>query len=129
MKNKAEDIQFDAYPVSLERVTAYTRKYSRPASVKGHYVTRIFIRLLLASAQRLSWKWAYRVGTGIGTLLYKLKIRRDVAMINLDIVYGDKKSAMEKEWIYKESMLNLGKGDHQLPAPAFHGTFFLGEQL
>jgi len=109
MIHKEDDIQFDAYPVSLERVTAYTRKYSRPAPIKGYYVTRIFIRLLLASAQRLSWKWAYRVGTGIGSLLYKLKIRRDVALINLDIVYGDKKSAREKEWIYKESMLNLGR--------------------
>lgn len=109
MKKKADENQFDTYPASLERVTAYTRKYSRPASVKGHYFTRIFIRLLLASAQCLSWKWAHRVGMGIGTLLYKLKIRRDVAIINLDIVYGDKKSATEKEWIYKESMLNLGR--------------------
>ncbi len=109
MTKETYDNQFDAYPVSLERVTAHTIKYSRSASVKGYYFTRVFIRLLLVSAQCLSWKWAYRVGMGIGNLLYKLKVRRDVAMVNLDIVYGDKKSAAQKEWIYKESMLNLGR--------------------
>ena len=87
MQEKRDGIQFESYPVPLEQVTAYTREHSRPASVKGHYGTRIFIRALLAFAQSLSWKWAYRLGTGIGKLMYWLKIRRNTAMINLDIVY------------------------------------------
>jgi len=79
----ADDIQFESYPVPLEQVTAYTREHSRPAPIKGHYGTRIFIRALLVFAQSLSWKAAYRTGTGIGKLLYGLKIRRKTAMINL----------------------------------------------
>jgi len=109
MDKEKDGIQFESYPVPLEQVTAYTRKHSRPASVKGHYATRIFIRILLASAQSLSWKWAYRVGTGIGKLMYWLKIRRDTAMVNLDIVYGEEKTPTEKEAIYMGSMMNLGR--------------------
>ena len=65
--------------------------------------------MLLKWAQCLSWKTAYRVGTGIGHLLYRLKLRRDVAMTNLDIVYGKTKPPSEKERIYRESLLNLGR--------------------
>lgn len=97
MQGQTEEIQFESYPVPLERVTAYTREHSRPASVKGHYATRIFIRILLAFGQSLSWKWAYRVGSGIGKLMYWFKIRRGTAMINLDIVYGEQKTPEEKE--------------------------------
>jgi len=100
---------FKDYPVPLEQVTAYTRKYSRPASVKGHYFTRLFIHLLLSFAQSLSWKGAFRVGTGIGKLLCWFNVRRDIAMINLDIVYGEGKSPAEKERIYKASLMNLGR--------------------
>lgn len=109
MQEKRDGIQFESYPVPLEQVTAYTREHSRPASVKGHYGTRIFIRALLAFAQSLSWKWAYRLGTGIGKLMYWLKIRRNTAMINLDIVYGEEKTPEEKEGIYRGSMINLGR--------------------
>ena len=106
VKNK---LHFDSYPAELEQVTAYTRKYSHIAEVKGHHFTQLVVNILLKWAQGLSWKRAYRVGTGIGNLLYRLKLRRDVAMTNLDIVYGDTKPPREKERIYRESMLNLGR--------------------
>lgn len=93
----------------MDQVAAYTEKYSLHANVKGHRFTQLVVRLLLKWAKRLSWKTAYLVGTGIGLLLYRLKIRRRVAMINLDIVYGTTKSSSEKERIYKASMLNVGR--------------------
>ena len=109
MQAEKEKIQFESYPVPLDKVTAYTREHSRPASVKGYYLTRLFIRCLLVFAQSLSWKGAYHLGTGIGKLMYWLKIRRSTAMINLDIVYREEKTPEEKEAIYRESMINLGR--------------------
>lgn len=109
MDNESNGHQFESYPVPLAQVTAYTREHSRPATVSGHYGTRIFIRVLLAVAQGLSWRGAYRLGTGIGKLMYRLKIRRKTAMTNLDIVYGETKTPEEKERIYEGSMINLGR--------------------
>lgn len=100
---------FDAYPASLEQVSAYTRKYSQSVEIKGYFFTQWVVRLLLRWAQGLSGKAAYRVGTGLGMLLFRFKLRRKVAMINLDIVYGNSKQPSEKERIYRESMLNLGR--------------------
>jgi KDO2-lipid IV(A) lauroyltransferase len=108
-KKTNNDLSFDAYPAPLEQVTAYMRKYSQPAEVKGHRFTQFVITILLKWAQGLSWKTAYRVGTCIGQLLYMLRVRRNVAMINLNIVYRETKSPSEKERIYRESMLNLGR--------------------
>ena len=103
------DLYFDAYPAPLDRVTAYVRKYSPTAEVKGHWFIQFVIAILLRWAQSLSWETAYRVGTGIGNLLYKLRLRRHVAMTNLDIVFGATNPPSEKERIYRESMHNLGR--------------------
>ena len=108
-KKAKNNLCFDSYPAPLEQVTAYTRKYSQTAEIEGHYFTQLVISILLKWVQGLSWKTAYRVGTCIGNLIYRLRLRRDVAMTNLDIVYGDTKSQPEKERIYRESMLNLGR--------------------
>ena len=107
-KNKT-DLFFDSYPAPLEQVTAYTRKNSNTAEVKGHYFTKLVVSILLKWAQCLSWKAAYRAGSGLGHLLYRLRLRRNVAMANLDIVYGETKPPSEKERIYRESMLNFGR--------------------
>jgi len=109
MNDNKDDIQFESYPAPQDQVTAYAQKYTRQASIKGHYFSRFALFLLIQFARSLSWKWAHRVGGGIGRLLYWLKIRRDVAMLNLDIAYGDTKSDDEKEGIYRASMLNLGQ--------------------
>ena len=109
IKKVKKNIHFDSYPAPLEQVTAYARKYSQSADVKGYHFAKWAVRLLLKWAQSLSWKTAYRVGTGIGDLLYRLRLRRDVAMTNLNIVYGMTKTLSEKERIYRESMRNLGR--------------------
>ena len=100
---------FDTFPAPLDVVTAYTREYSIRVDVTGHYALRIFLKLLLAFARALSWKAAYRLGKGIGLLLYYLRLRRRIAMTNLDIVFGESKSRQEKRQIYKTSLINLGR--------------------
>lgn len=108
-KKEKKDLRFNSYPAPLEQVTAYARKYSQTTEVKGYHFTQLVVILLLKWAQGLSWRTAYRVGSGIGNLLYRLKLRRDVAITNLDIVYGTTKTLSEKERIYRESLLNLGR--------------------
>jgi len=100
---------FDTYPAPLDVVTAYTREHSIDGDVTGHYGIRIVLKLLLWFAQCLSWKAAYRVGRGIGLLFYHVRLRRKVAMVNLDIVFGDNKSHTEKMQIYKTSLINCGQ--------------------
>ncbi len=104
-----KNLHFDTYPAPLDKVTAYTQKHSLNVAVKGHYGLRTMIWLLLWFAQSLSWKWAYRVGTAIGLLLYGVRLRRKIAMANLDIVFGDQKSRKEKMQIYKTSLINCGR--------------------
>jgi len=103
------NLQFNTYPAPLDRVTAYTREHSLKVAVKGHYGLRVALRLLLWSARCLSWNGAYRVGKGIGLLLYMVRLRRKIAMVNLDIVFGDSKSPEEKDEIYKRSLINCGQ--------------------
>lgn len=48
----------------------------------------------------------YRLGKGIGTMLYHLSAqRRHIARINLDIAFGDTKDDQEKRRIAKQSMI------------------------
>ena len=108
-KEAKKGLEFYSYPASQEHVTAYARKYPQSPEIKGYRLTQWLVSLLLKWAQSLSWKTAYRVGTGVGNLLYRLRLRRDVAMINLGIVYGETKSLSEKDLIYRESLINLGR--------------------
>lgn len=109
-KDKKESkLHFDSYPAPLKVVTDYTREHSIKVDVSGQYALRIFLRLLLSGAQALSWKAAYRIGKWIGLLGYYLRIRRKVAMTNLDIVFGDRKTRKEKEQIFRMSFINLGR--------------------
>ena len=109
LQKSVKKMVFDTYPSPVEKVSEYTRRYSRSAKVKGHYFTRAIITVLLFFARSLSWKGAYRIGAWIGKLFYHFKVRRNVAMTNLDIVYGDKKSTEEKDHIYRESLINFGR--------------------
>ena len=109
-KDTTEDgCRFDSYPAPLDIVTAYTREYSIRVEVTGHHAVRICLKLLLTFARALSWQAAYRLGKGIGLLFYYLRIRRKIAMINMDIVFKDGKSRKEKMRIYKASLINFGR--------------------
>lgn len=104
----SKKLAFDTFPAPLDQVTTYTREHSQTATLSGHKPEQFLLRLVVGAACALSWSGAYRIGRWIGLLMYRLKIRRDVAMVNLDIVYGEKKSQAEKERIYRESLINCG---------------------
>ncbi len=108
-QNPSKFKAFDTYPAPLEQVTEYTTLHSRSADIKGYHLSKALMKLIKSFALCLSWKTAYRVGAWMGLILYRLRIRKHVAMTNLDIVFGDTKSAEEKELIYRESMINCGR--------------------
>jgi KDO2-lipid IV(A) lauroyltransferase len=97
------------FPWSVEKTRAYTRAFNRRIEVKGHYAQRALIRVLLWFFQALSAKGAYRAGAWLGKLLYLLRVRSRVALTNLDIVFGDKKTKVEKERIYRDALINFGR--------------------
>jgi KDO2-lipid IV(A) lauroyltransferase len=101
---------FKNYPAPLECVKQYTRLHSRTLNSKEPHRFLSWITAGLTwFCLRLSWKAAYNLGAVIGRLLYHLRIRRKVAMVNLDIVFGQSKSIREKEHIYKAAMINIGR--------------------
>jgi KDO2-lipid IV(A) lauroyltransferase len=100
---------FDSLPVSVEEIQAYTQKHFLQKELKGHFVKRFFVWLIISFLRILPYWLAYLIGTFVGKVLYFLKLESHVAFTNLDIVYGDTKSASEKDAIYKASMLNFGR--------------------
>lgn len=109
MTDKPLETSRPVFPWTLEQIRQYTMAHTRQVEVRGHVATRVFVWLLLRFVRNLSWRGAYRLGTSIGSLMHKLKIRRRVAMTNLDIVYGETKTPLEKDEIYRKSLLNFGR--------------------
>ena len=99
----------DSFPWSAEKVRDYVHANSRAVKFKGHYLSRLGVGLLVRFVRSFSRKGAWRLGALVGKLLHLFKIRRDVVMTNLDIVYGDKKSPEEKKAIYKAALVHLGR--------------------
>ena len=100
---------FDNLPVSVEEIQAYTQRFFLQKEVKGHFVKRVSVWLIMSFLMLLPYRLAYHIGTFIGKVFYFLKVGSHVALTNLDIVYGDTKSASEKNAIYKASLLNFGR--------------------
>ena len=100
---------FERLPVSLEEIRAYTQKHFRQKEVKGHFIKRFSVWLVISFLKLLPHWLAYLIGTFIGKVLYFFKVGKHVALTNLDIVYGSAKSAEEKEIIYRASLLNFGR--------------------
>ncbi|NLH50584.1 MAG: hypothetical protein GX444_18570 [Myxococcales bacterium] len=97
----------ETFPWSAEKMREYMAPYRETTAVKGNYLSRFFVWLITAIVLRLSWEGSYAFGRRVGLLLYWLKIRRPVARVNLDIAFGDTKTAAEKDEIYKQSLINL----------------------
>ena len=97
------------FPYPAEKAREYAKANSRQVEIKGHYFTRIAVWGLLKFVRAFSHKGAWRLGAFIGGLMYRFKIRRKTVMINLDIVYADKKTPKEKEAIYKGCLVNVGR--------------------
>jgi len=52
-KKVKKNLRFDSYPAPLEQVSAYTRKYSGSAEIKGYHFTQLVVSLLLKWVQGL----------------------------------------------------------------------------
>ncbi|MDP8255931.1 MAG: hypothetical protein P9M14_09285 [Candidatus Alcyoniella australis] len=98
-----------AFPWPRQKVREYAREHSRTVQIKGRPFSRFGIWLLLTFVRSLSRKNAWRFGAIIGRLLYLLRIRKSIALTNLDIVFGDKKTTEEKNEIYRRCLINLGR--------------------
>ncbi len=95
----------ESFPWPPERVREYVLANTRTVEVTGHYLSRIGIGLILALARSFSWEGADRAGAFFGRLMYLLRIRWSTARVNLDIVYGERKTMKEKRAIYRESLV------------------------
>ncbi len=123
--NNADDEPRNTFPWPRQKVREYAREHSRTVQVKGRVFTRFGVWLLLAFVRSFSRKNAWRFGALIGRLLYALRIRRGVAMTNLDIVFGDKKTRQEKNEIYKQCLINLGRQSiNYLRTPLYDEKFW-----
>ncbi|HPQ71157.1 MAG TPA: lysophospholipid acyltransferase family protein [bacterium] len=98
-----------SFPWTKEKIRHYLAKHNRRVAVQGNLPLRLAVWLMVRLARSLSWEGAYRLGTWIGRALYRLKVRRKVAMTNLDIVFGESKTAHEKDDIYRLSLFNFGR--------------------
>ena len=107
--NIPTDFRDKVFPWSKEKIKQYIHTYYDSPPVKGHLVSKAIVGLLAFLIRSLSWKGADRLGTFFGNLCYLFKIRRTEAMINMDIAYGDSKTAEEKDTIYKNMWLNIGR--------------------
>jgi len=114
-----------AFPWSYEKTREYTRENCRIIKVKGRYLTRAGIWLLTKSVRALSYKGAWNAGKFFGWLMAKLDVRKDVAMTNLDIVYGDSKTKKEKESIYRGCLVNVARqAVNYLRTPVYSDDFW-----
>ena len=88
------------------------KKRIRPAREKRHLLARIEYVLFLAAFaffRALPFRLAFRVGEGIGTLLYWLdRPHRRVGLTNLALAFPAKDKA-ERHRILRESFRNLGR--------------------
>ena len=115
----------EPFPWSAEKAGAYAREHTRRIEVRGHYLARAGVWLLLACLRSLSRKNAWRLGALIGRLLYRFKVRRSVALTNLDIVFGDAKTPAEKDAIYKACLVNVGRqAVNYLRVPTYDEAFW-----
>ncbi|MDP8224269.1 MAG: hypothetical protein P9L99_12975 [Candidatus Lernaella stagnicola] len=125
-ENKKQGKWGGPFPWSLDEIRQYVADNTRHLEVKGHYVMRAFVAAFSWFFQKLSWNAADKIGGGIGWLIYALRIRRHVAMTNLDIAFGDTKTREEKLAILKESVKNVGRNvAAYLRAPALDEKFWL----
>ncbi|PIP38971.1 MAG: hypothetical protein COX19_09730 [Desulfobacterales bacterium CG23_combo_of_CG06-09_8_20_14_all_51_8] len=103
-----QEFAFDALPVSVEMIQAHIQRFFPHTQEKGNWVQSLLLKTALTIVRWMPAVVAWWLGLIIGNILYFLKLRSHVAMVNLDIVYGGAKSASEKRAIYRASMVNFG---------------------
>lgn len=89
-----------------------TSRIASVGSVFGDMDTLLYIvaRALVAFVQVLPLSWVARLGRGAGALAYALDARhRRVALRNLDMCFGDEKSAAEIRALARENFRRIGE--------------------
>jgi KDO2-lipid IV(A) lauroyltransferase len=95
-------------PLSDDQVMALVHPYFTNRHVQGQYVTRFMLTFLILICSRAPWFISSAMGGCLGRLACLLKVRKNVAIRNLDLAFGDKKTPAEKDKIYRDSLHNLG---------------------
>ena len=73
-----------------------------------YFLEYLLFRVIHSLIKHRTASGIYRLGKGIGTLIYYLfPKRRQIARINLDIAFGDTKDEQEKIRIAKQSMIQI----------------------
>jgi Kdo2-lipid IVA lauroyltransferase/acyltransferase len=108
-EEKNTDALENSYPWSPDKIHAYAQAHTTRNRPVGHRLLRAVVWFWSGLIRTMSARVAYTVGGGVGRLLHRLRVRRDVAIANLDIVYGDTKTAAEKDGIYRDSLINFGR--------------------
>lgn len=119
-----EDFVFGELPVSVEAIQDHIQRFFPQNMEKGSWIQAILLKTAMGFIRRLSVNAAWNLGTFIGKSLYFFKLRSNIAFVNLDIVYGDSKSASEKNDIYKASLKNFGHVIVNYPRLPFAGEAF-----
>lgn len=99
----------EGMPWPPEKVNDYLRSVAPEVDTRGHLFSKLFGAVFVFFLRLLSWNWADRLGKCIGLMMAAFRVRRDIAMTNLDIAYGDTKTRKEKLTIFKESWINIGR--------------------
>jgi KDO2-lipid IV(A) lauroyltransferase len=97
------------FPWSVEDTQAYLNERTPLEPVRGRPGSKLLVRALSRFINWLSWEQTDRFGAFVGRLMYRLRVRRRVALTNLDIVYGATKTRAEKLRIVRASLENLGR--------------------
>jgi len=107
--NTKQPLIFTSFPVKKEKIREHHKKFISDHSYKGYFFSTIALKAIRTFSSSISYKFAYNFGGFLGKLLYLFKARKKVAMKNLDIVFGDTKTQKEKNKIYKECFINVGR--------------------
>jgi Kdo2-lipid IVA lauroyltransferase/acyltransferase len=107
--SETKDPTAKKFPWTVDQVHDYLVERNRDVELKGQRAKRIVFGLFIGMVKSLSWKNADRLGAWLGKLAALFAVRKSIAMTNLDIAFGDRKTKVEKEKIYRDSMIVLGR--------------------
>ncbi len=81
---------------------------SKPLKITRHFLEFIIFKILLFLVQPLPQQVVVKMGKGLGRLVYIFSGKRKrSAKINLNIIFANSKSSVEKDGIIRESFQNL----------------------
>ena len=95
--------------ISSSKIVNHLQRFGVKALI-GEWLIYIYVWVLAAAVRRLPKRLAMFMGSVIGDLFYfTCRRRRQIALENLQIVFGTEKSDAERKKICRENFRNLGK--------------------